>query len=92
MALILRDPVDTPMPVDLTYNFLYACVPGIRLGPTEIALNAVKMDLIAFADADHAGCQDTRRSTFGSIQLLGDRLVSCRLKAEKHLRYPVREA
>ncbi|GJY27428.1 retrotransposon protein, putative, ty1-copia subclass [Tanacetum coccineum] len=32
--------------------------------------------LTAFADADHAGCQDTRKSTFGSMQLLGDRLVS----------------
>ncbi|GJS59069.1 retrovirus-related pol polyprotein from transposon TNT 1-94 [Tanacetum coccineum] len=32
--------------------------------------------LTAFADADHAGCQDTRHSTSGSIQLLGDRLVS----------------
>ncbi|GKC87054.1 hypothetical protein Tco_1147703 [Tanacetum coccineum] len=32
--------------------------------------------LTAFADVDHAGCQDTRRSTFGSMQLLGDRLVS----------------
>ncbi|GJY02129.1 retrovirus-related pol polyprotein from transposon TNT 1-94 [Tanacetum coccineum] len=32
--------------------------------------------LTTFADADHAGCQDTRRSTSGSIQLLGDRLVS----------------
>ncbi|GJR89168.1 retrovirus-related pol polyprotein from transposon TNT 1-94 [Tanacetum coccineum] len=30
--------------------------------------------LTAFADADHAGCQDTRRSTSRSIQLLGDRL------------------
>ncbi|GJT25805.1 retrovirus-related pol polyprotein from transposon TNT 1-94 [Tanacetum coccineum] len=27
------------------------------------------------ADANHAGCQDTRRSTSGSMQLLGDRLV-----------------
>ncbi|GJU50606.1 putative ribonuclease H-like domain-containing protein [Tanacetum coccineum] len=27
--------------------------------------------LTAFADADHAGCQDTRRSTSGSIQLFG---------------------
>ncbi|GKE15436.1 hypothetical protein Tco_1423013 [Tanacetum coccineum] len=31
--------------------------------------------LTAFADADHAGCQDTRRSTSGSMQFLGDRLV-----------------
>ncbi|GJX43308.1 retrovirus-related pol polyprotein from transposon TNT 1-94 [Tanacetum coccineum] len=33
--------------------------------------------LTAFADADHAGCQDTRRSTSGSMQFLGDRLISC---------------
>ncbi|GKB20054.1 retrovirus-related pol polyprotein from transposon TNT 1-94 [Tanacetum coccineum] len=32
--------------------------------------------LTAFADADHAGCQDRRRSTSGSMQLLGDKLVS----------------
>ncbi|GJX20444.1 retrovirus-related pol polyprotein from transposon TNT 1-94 [Tanacetum coccineum] len=32
--------------------------------------------LTNFADADHAGCQDTRKSTLGSMQLLGDRLVS----------------
>nr|GEY00904.1 retrovirus-related Pol polyprotein from transposon TNT 1-94 [Tanacetum cinerariifolium] len=31
--------------------------------------------LIAFADADHAGCQDTRRSTSGSVQFLGERLI-----------------
>ncbi|GJR92393.1 hypothetical protein Tco_0264567 [Tanacetum coccineum] len=28
--------------------------------------------LTAFADANHAGCQDTRKSTSGSMQLLGD--------------------
>nr|GFC97374.1 hypothetical protein [Tanacetum cinerariifolium] len=27
--------------------------------------------LTAFADADHAGCQDTRRSTSGNVQFLG---------------------
>ncbi|GJW05168.1 retrovirus-related pol polyprotein from transposon TNT 1-94 [Tanacetum coccineum] len=32
--------------------------------------------LTAFADIDHASCQDTRRSTSVSMQLLGDRLVS----------------
>nr|GEW38645.1 retrovirus-related Pol polyprotein from transposon TNT 1-94 [Tanacetum cinerariifolium] len=32
--------------------------------------------LIAFADVDHASCQDTRCSTSRNMQLLGDRLVS----------------
>nr|GEY58899.1 hypothetical protein [Tanacetum cinerariifolium] len=32
--------------------------------------------LTAFLDADHAGCIDTRKSTSGGIQLLGDKLVS----------------
>nr|GEU91593.1 retrovirus-related Pol polyprotein from transposon TNT 1-94 [Tanacetum cinerariifolium] len=39
--------------------------------------------LTAFADADHAGCQDTRRSTSGSMQLLGYRLVSWSSKMQK---------
>ncbi|GJT56290.1 retrovirus-related pol polyprotein from transposon TNT 1-94 [Tanacetum coccineum] len=39
--------------------------------------------LTTFADADHAGCQDTRRSTSGSMQLLGDRLVSWSSKRQK---------
>ncbi|GJR09650.1 retrovirus-related pol polyprotein from transposon TNT 1-94 [Tanacetum coccineum] len=38
------------------------------------ALKYCSIDESTFADADHAGCQDTRRSTSGSIQLLGDRL------------------
>ncbi|GJU02187.1 hypothetical protein Tco_1112525 [Tanacetum coccineum] len=33
------------------------------------------MSLTAYADADHAGCQDTRRSTSGSAQFLGDNLL-----------------
>nr|GEW19200.1 retrovirus-related Pol polyprotein from transposon TNT 1-94 [Tanacetum cinerariifolium] len=39
--------------------------------------------LTAYADADHAGCQDTRRTTSGSMQLLGDRLVSWSSKRQK---------
>nr|GEV07072.1 uncharacterized mitochondrial protein AtMg00810-like [Tanacetum cinerariifolium] len=45
--------------------------------------------LTACADADHAGCQDTRRSTSRSMQLLGDKLVSWSLKGKKALRYLV---
>nr|GEW31198.1 Gag-Pol polyprotein [Tanacetum cinerariifolium] len=32
--------------------------------------------LTAFSDADHVGCIDTRKSTSGGIQFLGDKLVS----------------
>ncbi|GKG63312.1 hypothetical protein Tco_0640807, partial [Tanacetum coccineum] len=39
--------------------------------------------LTAFADADHAGCQDTCCSTYGSMQFLGDKLVSRSLKRQK---------
>nr|GEV00370.1 retrovirus-related Pol polyprotein from transposon TNT 1-94 [Tanacetum cinerariifolium] len=39
--------------------------------------------LTAFADADHAGCQDTCRSTSGSLQFLGERLISWSSKRQK---------
>ncbi|GKE66173.1 hypothetical protein Tco_1520334, partial [Tanacetum coccineum] len=39
------------------------------LKDTDIALTA-------YAVADHVGCQDSRRDTSGSAQLLGDKLVS----------------
>nr|GEY92526.1 integrase, catalytic region, zinc finger, CCHC-type, peptidase aspartic, catalytic [Tanacetum cinerariifolium] len=42
---------------------------------TAMALTAV--------DADHAGCQDIQRSTSGSAQFLGDKLVSWSLKKQK---------
>ncbi|GKC70196.1 integrase, catalytic region, zinc finger, CCHC-type containing protein, partial [Tanacetum coccineum] len=41
------------------------------------------MALTAYADVDHAGCQDTRRSTPGSAQFLGDKLVSWSSKKKK---------
>ncbi|GKG53561.1 hypothetical protein Tco_0554961, partial [Tanacetum coccineum] len=40
----------------------------------------IDMSMKAYADADHAGCQDTRRSTSGSAQFLGDKLMHCHLK------------
>ncbi|GJS45529.1 retrovirus-related pol polyprotein from transposon TNT 1-94 [Tanacetum coccineum] len=41
------------------------------------------MSMTAYADADHAGCQDTRRNTLGSAQFLGDKLVSWSSKKQK---------
>ncbi|GJT96229.1 retrovirus-related pol polyprotein from transposon TNT 1-94 [Tanacetum coccineum] len=41
------------------------------------------MSLTPYADADYAGCRDTRRSTSGSAQSLGDKLVSWSSKKQK---------
>ncbi|GKE90401.1 hypothetical protein Tco_1567876 [Tanacetum coccineum] len=46
-------------------------------------LKDTAMALTVYADADHAGCQDTRRSTSGSAQFLGDKLVSWSSKKQK---------
>ncbi|GKD40077.1 retrovirus-related pol polyprotein from transposon TNT 1-94 [Tanacetum coccineum] len=39
--------------------------------------------LTAYANTDHAGCQDTMRSMSGSAQFLRDKLVSCSSKKQK---------
>nr|GEY13432.1 uncharacterized mitochondrial protein AtMg00810-like [Tanacetum cinerariifolium] len=39
--------------------------------------------LTTFADADHAGCHDTRRSISGSVQFLRERLISWSSKRQK---------
>nr|GFC35116.1 hypothetical protein [Tanacetum cinerariifolium] len=48
--------------------------------------------LTAFADADHAGCQDTRRSTSRSVQFLGERLISWSSKRQKSVAISSTEA
>ncbi|GJX71714.1 retrovirus-related pol polyprotein from transposon TNT 1-94 [Tanacetum coccineum] len=79
-----NDPVDTSM-VERTK--LDEDLQGISVGPTRYHglwyLKDIGIALTAYADADHAGCQDTRRSTFGSAQFLGDKLVSWSLKKQK---------
>nr|GEZ06154.1 retrovirus-related Pol polyprotein from transposon TNT 1-94 [Tanacetum cinerariifolium] len=50
------------------------------------------MALTAYADADHAGCQDTRRSTSGSAQFLGDKLVSWSSKKQQSTSISTTEA
>nr|GEU76245.1 retrovirus-related Pol polyprotein from transposon TNT 1-94 [Tanacetum cinerariifolium] len=41
------------------------------------------MSLTSFANAYHVGCQDTRHSTYGSVQFLGERLISWSSKRQK---------
>nr|GFC89841.1 hypothetical protein [Tanacetum cinerariifolium] len=50
------------------------CIVTINWGLWDLKHTA--MALTAYADADHAGCQDTQRSTSGSAQFLGDKLLS----------------
>nr|GEX25619.1 hypothetical protein [Tanacetum cinerariifolium] len=45
-------------------------------------LKGSSFKLTAFSDADHARCIDSRKSTFGGIQFLGDKLVSWMLKKQ----------
>ncbi|GJU20841.1 retrovirus-related pol polyprotein from transposon TNT 1-94 [Tanacetum coccineum] len=65
----LSDPVVTPMVDRLKLDEIYG--ETINMGLWFPKDKPVKT---AYADADHAGCQDSRRSTSGSAQFLGDRL------------------
>ncbi|GJY25693.1 hypothetical protein Tco_0400419 [Tanacetum coccineum] len=49
-------------------------------------------ELTAFSDADHAGCVDTRKSTSGGIQFLGDKLVSWMSKKQDYTAMSFAEA
>ncbi|GJX96237.1 copia protein [Tanacetum coccineum] len=84
------DPVDTPMvekskldedsqgkAIDPThYRGMVGTLMYLTSSRPDLYSKDSAIALIAFADADHASCQDTRRSTSGSMQLLGDKLVS----------------
>nr|GEY29743.1 retrovirus-related Pol polyprotein from transposon TNT 1-94 [Tanacetum cinerariifolium] len=52
-------------------------------GSNTLRTESRKRLITAYADADHAGCQDTRHSTLGSAQYLGDKLVSWSSKKQK---------
>ncbi|GJY13341.1 retrovirus-related pol polyprotein from transposon TNT 1-94 [Tanacetum coccineum] len=49
-------------------------------------------ELHAFLDADHAGCIDTRKSTSGGIQFLGEKLVSWISKKQDYTAMSLAEA
>nr|GEZ70517.1 retrovirus-related Pol polyprotein from transposon TNT 1-94 [Tanacetum cinerariifolium] len=82
------DPVDTPM---VEKSKLDEDKEGKAVDPlhyhgmigTLLYLTASRPDLQFAIYADHAGCQDTRQSTFGSLQFLGKRLISWSSKRQK---------
>nr|GEU87251.1 hypothetical protein [Tanacetum cinerariifolium] len=83
------DPVDTPMVVK---SKLDADPQGKEVDPTRyhgmigsiMYLTEVDQTFnLLYAYVDHAGCQNTKRSTSGSMQLLGDRLFWYTVKKVK---------
>ncbi|GJU19369.1 retrovirus-related pol polyprotein from transposon TNT 1-94 [Tanacetum coccineum] len=76
------NPVDTPM---VEKSKLDEDKEGKAVDPSHYRgmIGTLLYLTATFADADHAGCQDTRRSTSGSMQFLGDRLVSWSSKRQK---------
>ncbi|GKE46083.1 copia protein [Tanacetum coccineum] len=70
-GMLASDPVDTPM---VEKSNLDEDLQGKLVDPTHYH---------AYADADHAGCQDTRRRTSGSAQFLGEKLVRWSSKKQK---------
>ncbi|GJZ04617.1 retrovirus-related pol polyprotein from transposon TNT 1-94, partial [Tanacetum coccineum] len=91
------DPVDTPMVekskldedtqgkvVDPThYNGMIGTLMYLTASRPDLTFVDSSIALTAYADADHVGCQDTRQSTSGCMQLLGDRLISLSSKRQK---------
>ncbi|GJY31682.1 retrovirus-related pol polyprotein from transposon TNT 1-94 [Tanacetum coccineum] len=70
---------------DLTFD-VCMCARGLWY------LKDYSIALTAYADADHVGCQDTRQSTSGSMQLLGERLISWSSKRQKSVAISSTEA
>ncbi|GJS74026.1 retrovirus-related pol polyprotein from transposon TNT 1-94 [Tanacetum coccineum] len=74
------DPVDTPMVEKFKLN---EDTQGKAVDPTHYR-GMIGTLMYLTANADHAGFQDTRRSTSGCMQLLGDRLISWSSKRQKN--------
>nr|GEU65455.1 hypothetical protein [Tanacetum cinerariifolium] len=66
--------------MDVKMDFLNG---ELKEEPVDPTLSMMFAYVPAYADADHTGCQDTRRSTLGNAQLLGDKLVSWSSKKQK---------
>nr|GEY16746.1 hypothetical protein [Tanacetum cinerariifolium] len=62
------DPVDNPM---------------VEKSKLDEDKEGKAVDPSHYRDTDHAGCQDTRRSTSGSLQFLGERLIRWSSKRQK---------
>ncbi|GJT08775.1 retrovirus-related pol polyprotein from transposon TNT 1-94 [Tanacetum coccineum] len=82
-------PSELTSTADPTLYSQYACVLGKQASPTKKHLKALKRSLMR---THGKGVQDTRRSTSGSAQFLGDKLVSWSSKKQKSIVVSTTEA
>nr|GEX93447.1 copia protein [Tanacetum cinerariifolium] len=86
------DPVDTPMVDRLKLDEDPLGIPVDQTRFRSMYPKDTDMAQTAYTYADHACCQDTRRSTTGSAEFLGDKLVSWSLKKQKSTTISTTEA
>nr|GEY49146.1 hypothetical protein [Tanacetum cinerariifolium] len=68
-------------PVDQTdYRSKIRSLMYLTSSKPDIVQAGSSFGLTAFSDADHVGCIDSHKSTYGGIQFLGDKLLSWMLK------------
>ncbi|GJW35595.1 reverse transcriptase domain-containing protein [Tanacetum coccineum] len=75
---------------DVAPSFIITARGNVQWG--SMVFEDSSIALTTFAYADHAGFQDTRRSTSGSMQFLGDKLVSWSSKRQKSVAISSTEA
>ncbi|GKC64820.1 retrovirus-related pol polyprotein from transposon TNT 1-94, partial [Tanacetum coccineum] len=83
-------PVDATSYCSMIESLMY--LTSSRPDLVFVVCMCARIALTAYAEADRAECQDTRRSTFGSAQFLGDRLVSWFSKKQKSIAISSTEA
>nr|GFB49915.1 retrovirus-related Pol polyprotein from transposon TNT 1-94 [Tanacetum cinerariifolium] len=69
--------------MDVKTAFLNVDTPMVEKSRLDDDKVGKSVDSSHYRDADHAGCQDTRLNTSGSLQFLGDRLISWSSKRKK---------
>nr|GEU89816.1 retrovirus-related Pol polyprotein from transposon TNT 1-94 [Tanacetum cinerariifolium] len=80
-------------PVDaILYRGMIRSLMYLTASRPDLIYDDTDMSLTAYTDAEHTGCQDTRRSTSGSAQFLGDKLVSWSSKKQKSIAISSTEA
>nr|GEW69743.1 hypothetical protein [Tanacetum cinerariifolium] len=74
-------------PTDATHNHgMIGSLMYLTSSRPDLSYADTGMSLTTYSDADQAGCEDTRCSTSGSAQFLGDKLVSCLPRSNRAMR------